>query len=162
MKIGVISDTHINDISSHKLSEKVYEYFKECSLIIHAGDITNISVIKELEKIAKTYVVCGNMDDIGIRKQYKEKIVINVKGKNIGVVHGKGFDLNVISNLQKAFKKKLDIIVFGHSHVSLKKVENGVLFFNPGSATDNIFCDCCSIGIIDIQQDNILANIIKI
>lgn len=45
-KIGVISDTH------SIVNEKIKDIFKECEMIIHAGDIGSMEVINALETIA--------------------------------------------------------------------------------------------------------------
>jgi len=44
MKIGIISDTH-----GH-LDDQVFDYFKECDEIWHAGDIGDLSVTDRLKE----------------------------------------------------------------------------------------------------------------
>ena len=55
-KIGVISDTH------GLVRSEINEFFKDCDLIIHAGDIVSNDVILELQKICKVEAVRGNND----------------------------------------------------------------------------------------------------
>ena len=45
MKVGVISDTHIPTIAP-SLPPAVYEIFKGVDLILHAGDIVELSVLE--------------------------------------------------------------------------------------------------------------------
>ncbi len=161
MKIGVIADTHI-PISAKKLPQKVYDYFKDCDLIIHAGDAVEMSAIRELEKLAETKAVWGNMDSDEVRRNLPEKIVLEAAGKKIGVIHGSGPPFRVLQRASKAFKEKVDIIIFGHSHNPVNEKRDGVLFFNPGSATDRVFCKYCSFGIIEIKGEDIRAEIIKV
>ena len=161
MKIGVISDTHI-PVSAKKLPKKVYDYFKDCDLIIHAGDLVEKSVIEELEKLAETKAVHGNMDSVDLKKSLPGKIVLDVAGKKIGVTHGSGPPFRVLQRASKAFKEKVDIIIFGHSHSPINEERDGTLFFNPGSATDKVFSKYCSFGIIEIEEGNIRAEIIKL
>ncbi len=161
MKIGVISDTHI-PISSKKLPKEVYEHFKGCDLIIHAGDIIEMSVLKELGTIAETKAVRGNMDSPEVKQVLPEKMIINVGGKQIGVFHGRGPSFKVPILAKTMFSKKLDIIIFGHSHFPYNVVEDGTLYFNPGSAGDTIFSKGRSLGVINIENDNIRAEIIDI
>ena len=61
MLIGVISDTHI-PYRSRNIPSKVFEEFKNVDLILHAGDIEDLSVLDELEKIAPVKAVNGNCD----------------------------------------------------------------------------------------------------
>lgn len=55
----------------------------------------------------------------------------------------------------------VDVIVFGHSHLPLNEKRSGVLYFNPGSPTDDIFSPYNSYGIIEVSY-NISAKIIKV
>ena len=54
--IGVISDTH------GSLHQRAYEALADCDYIIHAGDICNPGIIRELETLAPVYAVLGNND----------------------------------------------------------------------------------------------------
>ena len=47
MLIGIISDTHIGR-ASNKLPSQVFKAFENVDLILHAGDIGDVSVIDEL------------------------------------------------------------------------------------------------------------------
>ena len=63
----------------------------------------------------------------------------------------------------KGLAEKPDIIVFGHSHLPMNEYIKGVLYFNPGSATDTVFAPYRSYGIIEIKKDGTLnSNIYKI
>ncbi|MFH1798880.1 MAG: metallophosphoesterase family protein [Candidatus Omnitrophota bacterium] len=160
MKIGVISDIHVPSAAKN-LPAEVRDYFKDCDLIIHAGDAVEISVIKELEKIAKTKAVRGNMDNCDLKRQLPEILILNVENKKIGVTHGSGSGDKVIEKVKQVFKQKLDIIIFGHSHLPFNDEIDGTLFLNPGSPTDRIFSPYRSIGIIEING-GIRAKIIKL
>ena len=160
MKIGVISDTHI-PIFSQNLPKKVFEYFNDCDLIVHAGDILELSVIEELSTIAETKAVCGNMDGYEVRQKLPEKIIFTAAGKQIGLVHGKGSAAKIIDTVKEMFKKKLDIIIFGHSHISCSKIINGTLFFNPGSASSDMLSYSGTFGIIEIIDGQVSAEIIE-
>jgi putative phosphoesterase len=64
--------------------------------------------------------------------------------------------------MQEAFKNDgVDIVIFGHSHQPFNQMVKGILFFNPGSPTDEIFAPYKSFGIIEIN-DTIEARIVKI
>ena len=66
-RIGLISDTH------SFLHPKVFEFFKECDEIWHAGDIGNINVLDELSRFKPIRAVYGNIDGQEI-KSYAQKI----------------------------------------------------------------------------------------
>ena len=75
MKIGVISDTHIPR-AAQKIPDEIYNAFRDADLILHAGDLLNISVLEELNKIAKTEAVYGNMDEPEVQRSLPMKRII--------------------------------------------------------------------------------------
>jgi len=162
MKIGVISDTHIPD-KALDLPKDILKCFQGVDMIIHAGDLADLSVLNKLRSICNNVkAVWGNMDPPDVRKELKEKEIIQVGDFKIGIMHGSGRPDNLIEILSLEFKKdNVDIIIFGHSHSSLNEKRGDILFFNPGSPTDKIFSPYNSYGIIEIN-DKIEARIIKI
>jgi len=161
VKIGVISDTHIVNKSEH-LPGIILDVFKQMDMVMHAGDMVDLKVIDELKSTCpKIVAVSGNMDQEAVRKKYPEKEIIEISGYRIGIMHGSGPPSNLITVLKDAFKAdRLDIIVFGHSHKPMNEFIDGVLFFNPGSATD-FTAEYNSYGIIEINE-GINARIIKV
>ena len=59
MIIGVVADTH------GILNPQVLRLFAEVDLILHAGDVGDIEVIRGLEGIARVIAVRGNNDRAG-------------------------------------------------------------------------------------------------
>ena len=161
MKIGIISDTHIANKSEH-LPGIILDVFKQMDMVIHAGDMVDLQVVEELKSACpKIVAVAGNMDQEAVRKKYPEKEILEIAGCRIGIMHGWGSPLNLVELLKNAFKEdNPDIIIFGHSHRPMNEFIDGVLFFNPGSATD-FTAEYNSYGIIEISKE-INARIIKI
>lgn len=148
-KIGVISDTHI-PVRAESLPKIVSKKFKDVDLILHAGDIVEKSVLDELNKIAKVIAVKGNMDPFDISEKLPFKILLNINNFKIGLIHGIGSREGIRERITVDFPDSPDCIVYGHTHKPYNKIENGILFFNPGSATDTIYSDKNSIGILHI------------
>lgn len=160
MKIGVISDTHIPQVAP-RIPQEIYNVFKGIDLILHAGDLTEISVLGELKKLAETQAVYGNMDEPDVRKILPVKRIIEVGKFTIGLIHGNGPPFNLISKVRKEFFQKVDVIVFGHSHSPVNEVREGILFFNPGSPTDKTFAKYNSYGLLTID-DGIKGEIVQL
>lgn len=162
MKIGVISDTHIPERAS-SIPQKILDEFKNVDMIIHVGDLTDLGVLNKLRSISSNVkAVRGNMDPDALKKELPEKEIFKIGNFKIGVMHGYGAPNNLIELMTCAFKgEALDLIIFGHSHSPFNEKRNGILFFNPGSATDKIFSPYNSYGIIEIN-DKIEGRIIKI
>lgn len=160
MKIGVISDTHIPQ-RANTIPSEVLEGFRGVDLILHAGDLVDIAVLKELKKIASVKAVVGNMDSAVVSKDLPKKEIIKVNNFKIGLIHGYGSPIGLKERIRREFDDKIDMIIFGHSHKPEMVTEDGILFFNPGSPTDKFFSPYRSYGIVEIN-DKIEAKIIKI
>jgi hypothetical protein len=142
MKIGVISDTHARHCS--QLPQNLLKALEKVDLIVHAGDIVTMDVIRGLETVAPVKGVCGNMDLPEVRLAFTEKLVIEIGGRKIGVMHGSGGPAGLENLVRQAFPE-VDIIIFGHSHIAVNKTLDGVKLFNPGSAGD-------SYGILELAE----------
>ena len=158
-KIGVISDTHFNELSG-SLSDKITRHFKDTELIIHCGDIVNHKVISELESFAPVIAVKGNMDPAELNIPDSEVILIN-NTHTVCVSHGSSSPYGIMQKLFKKFSTyNPSIILFGHTHIAGEFESNGVRFFNPGSPTTR--AEYFSVGIIDINDKKLTTNIIVI
>ena len=162
MKIGVISDTHIPD-KAEFLPKKVIDAFKNVDMVIHTGDFVDLETYNHLKKICPNLkAVAGNMDPKEIKEKLPEKEIIKVGKYSIGIAHGIGHPSGLVDLLKNIFRKdSVDIIVFGHSHMPMNQIIDGILFFNPGSPTDKIFSPYNSYGIIEINE-KITAEVVKI
>ncbi len=137
--------------SAERLPDKMLKDFKGVELILHAGDITEGPVLAELEALAPVKAVCGNMDSMALRKILPKKKLIKIGRFKIGLIHGYGPPHSIVEKIRMEFDS-VDAIVFGHSHSPLCKIEDNILFFNPGSPTDKIFARENSYGILTIND----------
>lgn len=153
MKAVVISDTHI-PASGNKLPDLLIKQLKKIDLIIHAGDLTELKVLEELNRFARTEAVVGNMDSFKVRRILPEKRILELGNFRIGVVHGVGHPDNLIPYVRQRFAdEKLNCIIYGHSHrPSIDRLEN-IIYFNPGSPTDKIFASYNAFGILEIGEE---------
>lgn len=158
MKIGVISDTHLRR-PDERLRRIVDLYFKDADMILHAGDLVGLEVL-EVFSGKDVKAVCGNMDGEDVRRDLPDKIVIELKGFKIGLIHGWGMPFGLEKKLRKQFED-IDCLVYGHTHHACNRVTNDVLFFNPGSAIDRRFAKRNTIGLLEIE-DKIRGEIIEI
>ena len=61
-RIGLIADTHIPEARA-TLWPQVYEAFAGVDQIFHGGDVHDLSLLNELEKVAPVYCARGNGED---------------------------------------------------------------------------------------------------
>jgi len=162
MRLGIISDTHIPE-RAKEIPKEILEDFKSVDMIIHLGDLIDLSVLKELKSACQDVkAVWGNMDPPEVRNELPQKEILKIENHKVGIMHGYGAPNNLIDLMTSSFKNDLvDIIIFGHSHTAFNKEINGILFFNPGSATDKEFSPYNSYGIIEIN-DKVEAKIVRI
>ena len=158
-RIGVISDTHIPRAASD-LPERVCREFQGVDMILHAGDLIEMSVLEKLREIAPTHAVSGNMDTHEVKEALPQKDTINVGGFKIGLMHGYGPPAKVVDVVSKEFSG-MDVIVFGHSHTPFCERIKNTLFLNPGSPTDKIFAAYNAIGMLEVGEE-IRGKIIKL
>ena len=132
MKIGVLSDTHLNAPDPDFL-QKVQQCFKDCEVIFHAGDLTDISVL-QVFKGKEVYGVHGNMCMGSSCAVLPKRQVIELAGFKFGLAHGDPYRTQVEDHLIHDFPP-VDCIVSGHTHTPVCHMFYDVLFMNPGSFT---------------------------
>ncbi|OGD53417.1 hypothetical protein A3K80_05340 [Candidatus Bathyarchaeota archaeon RBG_13_38_9] len=161
--VGLISDTHIPS-RAKKIPSKVFEIFKDADLIIHAGDIIQISVINELEQIAPVLAVHGNMDPPDVKTKLPEFNSIEFRGRKTGIIHNPDALYGMDKMKRIAKEKDLNILVFGHTHKQFIKNENNVLFINPGSVNDPLpkLLMKATVGLLIITEEKVTPLIVKI
>ena len=161
IKIGVISDTHI-PLNADKIPDEIFKHFEGVDLILHAGDLIELSVLDELRKIAPVEAVYGNMDSLNVKTSLQDKKIIKVGKFRIGLIHGSGSPSGLDQRIKNAFSdNKIDVLVFGHSHQAVNKKDGEILLFNPGSPTDESSAHSKSCGILEIGKE-VKGRIIKL
>jgi putative phosphoesterase len=148
--IGIISDTHIPEYKA--LPETVWTHFAGVELIIHAGDLSRLSVIRELETIAPVVAVQGNIEEEEVVHALPIKRELIVGGCRIGVIHILGHAQNRARAARQEFPTAR-CVIFGHSHAPYNQEHDGQLLFNPGSATDRRRQPTCSLGLLTIDDE---------
>ncbi|MGQ9546866.1 MAG: metallophosphoesterase family protein [Dehalococcoidia bacterium] len=145
MRIAVLADTHVHRLE--QLSRTVIDALYTVDLIIHAGDFTEMQLLIELRQLKEVKGVHGNMDSTELKTVLPFKEIAQVENKRIGIIHGSGAPWGTEDRVRQAFRSdRVDVIVYGHSHLSQSKVIDNILFFNPGKASD-------SFGIITIEGE---------
>ena len=146
--LGILSDTHLLD---RPVPGQVIEALSGADMILHAGDILDMSVIEQLSGIAETHAVRGNMDHGDAARLLPESRVLEVGGFRIGLTHGNGPPHGMPGRVRGMFDH-VDCIVFGHTHQPLIEKSGGVLFFNPGSPTDRMFAKASTVGLLEVTD----------
>ena len=141
--IGIISDTH------GQFDPKISHVFKGVRHILHAGDIGDLQVLKQLESIAPVTAVWGNVDEGNVPPGVDEQKTLELCGLRIFMTHILGSPQHLGRALRQRIEEvQPDVVVFGHSHQSLIERHGKVLYFNPGSAGPKRFSLPRSVGLL--------------
>jgi putative phosphoesterase len=132
MRLGIISDTH------GYFHPSLPDVLKEVDLILHAGDIGDVSLLDTLETIAPTHAVWGNIDGATLRRSIPEHQRFTLSGLTFWITHIGGrpgrWDPRIKTEL---YRQPPDVFVCGHSHIlRIERVNslNNMLYINPGAA----------------------------
>ncbi len=128
--VGILSDTHISS-STDFYRQHVQKAFTDCTVIIHAGDLTNASILDAFDgKVV--HAVHGNMCSAATHRELPHNKLITLDGYKIGICHGAGVRHNIEERVWRLFPDA-DCIIYGHTHQPVCENKGGVLFINPGS-----------------------------
>ena len=153
MVIAVVSDTH----RYKSILQDVLKSITDADLVIHLGDI-----VEDAEYIAQHFkgeiiYVKGNCDVGSFVPSERLEVI---EGKKVFITHGHNYQVkeNLLRLRYKAEETGADIVLFGHTHLSLIEEHKGTLFINPGSPSicregEN------SVAIIEINNNVVNATI---
>ncbi len=149
MKIGVLSDTHA------VLHPQIFNFFKPCDEIWHAGDIGNVETLNKLEKFKPLRAVYGNIDGTDIRSKLEEHVLFEARGLHILMIHIGGYPPRYNPYSKELIEQyNPDIFVCGHSHI-LKVMydkKHKLLHINPGAAGNYGFHKAITFLRFDIEN----------
>jgi len=153
MNLLLITDTHLGAGQASVLVDKLRSLLDDADAIVHAGDITDISVLGELAAFAPVHAVLGN-NDRGV--SLPERRLFDADGCEIAIVHDSGASAGRGSRLRRWFPTA-DVVVFGHSHMpSYDKVADAAGHvqhqINPGSAIQRRRAPRRTAAVIEIDR----------
>ena len=123
MKVLLMSDSHGRD---HNI-DKVLELHQDADIFLHCGDIECDEFV-----YPQLTIVRGNNDYFG---DYPNMIKFNLGSYRVLMLHshqcGYRDRLKMLSRLAK--QEGCDTVFFGHTHVAIDEIVDGVRLINPGS-----------------------------
>jgi putative phosphoesterase len=136
MNVLLLADTHLREGQGSRLVDKLGGYLETADVIIHAGDVTDASVLAALEEFAPVRAVLGNNDRGMV---LPERFVVDLDSCEVAAVHDSGPAAGRTARLRRWFPRA-DLVVFGHSHIPWHQIDvrsgDGHVqhHVNPGSA----------------------------
>ena len=130
-RIGLISDTH------NYLDPLVFEHFKNCDEIWHAGDFGSAVIADELRSFKPLRGVYGNIDGNDVYNVYREQLVFMCEDVKVMIRHIGGYPPKYNAETKNEILiNKPQLFISGHSHILKIMYDDKLncLHINPGAA----------------------------
>jgi len=161
MVIAVISDTHLPR-GRRRIPDGCLERLRGADLIVHAGDLSDVAVLGDLEALGEVHAVHGNADTPEIRALLPDRCLVEAGGARIGMVHDTGPSKGRLERLRRWFPD-VDAVIFGHSHIALhERAPDGFQIFNPGSPTERRRQPRHTMGIAVVNRGEIDFEVVEL
>lgn len=149
-RVGLISDTH------GRLRPEALAFLHSSDHIIHAGDIVDPQILRELAAIAPVTAVRGNNDRGAWAQALPESACVQVGEVLLYVLH----DLGELAIDPVA--AGVGVVISGHSHKPLIDERAGVLYINPGSAGPRRFKLPIALAELIVQGGSVVPRIVEL
>jgi len=130
-RIGLVSDTH------NYLDESIFEHFKNCDEIWHAGDFGTGNIAKLIKERKTLRGVYGNIDGQDIRSEFPEQLIFMCEEVKVMIRHIGGYPPKYNPETKREILiHQPQLFISGHSHI-LKIIYDDklkCLYMNPGAA----------------------------
>jgi hypothetical protein len=155
VQVVVLSDTHAPR-RWKSCPPAVATRLRGADLIVHAGDVCTAAVLDELSEYAPVRAVLGNNDGPDVADWGAPPVLeLDLAGLPVGVIHDSGARAGRLERLRGWFPA-VRLVVFGHSHIPLDEADGGLRIFNPGSPTDRRSQSQGTIGVLRIEDGQLV------
>jgi putative phosphoesterase len=135
VRLAIISDTHLPR-GGRTLPAACLAHLRAADAILHAGDLSESSVLEELEALGPpVHAVRGNVDSAALQARLPLTRSVDAGGARIAMLHDAGPAAGRLQRMRRRFPDA-QAVVFGHSHIPLLESADGFTIFNPGSPTE--------------------------
>ena len=133
--LAIVADTHMPR-GARRLPDRCVEICTDADLIIHAGDLMELSVLASFAELGPPVrAVHGNVDSPDLKTQLPERLSLEVESARIAVIHDSGPNAGRLARMKSLFPDH-NAVIFGHSHLPLHETDGEFQIFNPGSPTE--------------------------
>jgi putative phosphoesterase len=146
----LLGDTHLPR-GSRRLPERCVELLRRADAVVHTGDVVTAGALHGLEAYAPVHAVHGNADEPLLQASLPARLVAELEGLRIGVVHSGGPRRGRHERL-RAWFPGCDLIVYGHSHLPEVANVDGTWIVNPGSPTERRRAPARSVAVVEAGE----------
>jgi putative phosphoesterase len=161
MRLAILSDTHLPR-GAREIPSRCLEHCSEADLILHAGDLVDVSVLRLLQSLGPpVHAISGNVDNASVRALVPDRLELERAGVRIGMTHIPGPATGRLGRLRAAFPG-CHAVIFGHTHMPEHGEDDGFQIFNPGSPTERRRAPVHTMGIGRIVDGSITFELLVI
>jgi len=155
---AVIADTHIPR-RARTLPENLLPHLKQANLILHAGDLMDLTLLSEMASYAPVRAVKGNLDPPELK--LPEVLQFEFGGARIAMIHDSGRKKGRRSRMKRRFPEAR-VVIFGHSHIPWLEDAEGLLLLNPGSPTDRRRQPEHTFALLWVEEGEVRAEVLTL
>jgi uncharacterized protein len=146
VRIGILSDTH------DQLRPRVLELLAGCDRILHAGDVGDLDILRQLKQIAPVTAVRGNTDAGRTAAALPGEITGSLGELPFGMIHRR-------EDVPRDWPARLRLVVYGHSHRPEMEWHGQCLILNPGACGARRFHLPLTLAILSVADGRIVPEI---
>lgn len=167
--VALLSDTHAPDRCA-ALPPALFTALRGADLVLHAGDVGELWVLDQLSAIAPVIAVHGNDDTAAAQRELPYQQLLAIAGQRVLLCHAHepDPDRELAERTDDTWLPKLarraalgrragaTVVVFGHTHVPLAHLHDGLLLVNPGaiaSPNGTTRQRLCSVALLFLTSD---------
>jgi len=159
--LAILSDTHMPR-GRRAIPARCLEHCREADLILHAGDLVDVSVLRLLESLGPpVHAISGNVDSAAVRALVPDRLELERAGVRIGMTHIPGPAVGRLGRLRAAFPA-CQAVIFGHTHMPEHGEDDGFQIFNPGSPTERRRAPVHTMGMARIVDGTIAFELLMV
>lgn len=151
-RIVLLSDNH------RYWDDQLTQMCEGADQIWHAGDLGSMQVLENMEAIAPTKAVWGNIDNSTIRSECPEEHIFTIQGLKIFIRHIGGYPPKYTTKLRSQLDDiHPDLFICGHSHILkvMPDKKRKLLHMNPGACGKHGFHNVRTLLRFNIEDGKI-------
>jgi len=151
-KILLLSDTH------SFIDAQILKFVQQADEVWHAGDIGDLHVTENIQKLKPVKAVYGNIDDAMARLEFPLDLRFKVEEMDVWITHIGGYPNNYNQRIRAELTKNPpNIFISGHSHILKVQYDQklNLLHLNPGAAGNHGFHKVRTMLRFTIEKDKV-------
>lgn len=149
LRIAVVSDTH------GLLRPAVLDRVQGADRILHAGDVGDGDILRQLAEIAPVEAVRGNTDGGPLAAGLPDIVTGEAEGITYRMTHRR-------EDIPRAWLRDSQLVIFGHSHRPELEWRQGCLLLNPGAIGQRRFKLPLTMARVTVYDDRLVPEILAI